>query len=166
MSFSLLRASDRPNQLVIDAKSSYPLTPANSTLAVQDVTVAEARLFVGQLSASYLEDGFSERNSLGAAAQYMYQSLLFNPGRGHSALEVTANLLLELVTEINAVRGGIDSRSGPPGQIRPVSWRPISCWPPIYEEIPGSAGLTEKFEDRECWIRFVPGWDISKRRAV
>ena len=100
MSFSLLHVSDYSNQLVIDAKSRYPLTPVNSTLAAQDASLAEVNAFVGQLSSTYLEDGFSEKNTLGEAAQLIYQGVYFAPGRGHAALEVVGDSLICIAREL------------------------------------------------------------------
>ena len=124
---------DQSNHLsyIDQIRARYPLTPVNSTLAVQDATVEEVKAFVGQLSVTYLEDGFSETNSLGAAAQWFYRSMFFSAGHELSALETLADHLIRLSVTINAVRGFSRVKEFP------------SSWPPIYAEIPGSESRIE-----------------------
>ena len=62
-----------PNQVVLFAKSRYPLTPKNSNVLVQLASVAQVREFVGQLSLGYLEEGCSEIGTLGYAAQHLFR---------------------------------------------------------------------------------------------
>ena len=101
-----------PNQVVLFAKSRYPLTPKNSNVLVQLASVAQVREFVGQLSLGYLEEGYSEIGTLGYAAQHLFRFRLQhnhnsdgNDDDGHFHLAAVGDFFLNTARQIEEMAG-------------------------------------------------------------